>query len=228
LTRRGWLGEITETIPASILGVHALLVGFTFSMSISRYESRRELVIKEANAIGTAYLRAKTLPAPFAQKSQDLLKTYLTQKVQFGKLVYGHEGIASTLKDIDQSHRELWSMAKDLTETSRTPIDALYLSALNDVIDLHSERMAALENQLPGTVLLLLLITLAIALFSLGFVEAAKKRQGNIWLVTLSMLFAIVITLIIDLDRPRRGWITVSQKPIHVLFESVASEANSR
>ncbi len=221
MDKKGLLREVSETIPPSILGVHALLIGFTFSMSISRYEIRRELVIKEANAIGTTYLRAQTLPAPFNQRATEGLRKYLEHKVQFGQLVYGDDNIKTVLADISDSHNKLWSDAREMTSTYRSPIEALYLDSLNEMIDVHSERMAAIENQLPETVLGLLILTLFVALFSFGFVEGAKKRQGTFWLVTLSILFAVVITLIIDLDRPRRGLIRVSQAPLTDLLKSI-------
>lgn len=219
--RRGGYA-ITEAIPSSIMGVHALLIGFTFSMAISRYEVRRDLVIKDANAIGTAMLRGKTLKAPYNEQSQALFKRYLEHKVQFGRLVYGHKEIASVLENIQKDHNDLWNLGVQVAEGSRTPIEGLFLSALNEVIDTHGERVDALRNRLPPTVLTMLLLTLAASLISFAFVEGVKKRKGGLWLVLLSVLFAVVITLIIDLDRPRRGFITVSQAPIEELYESVS------
>lgn len=213
---------LDDTIPASILGVHALLLGFTFSMSIGRYEERRHHVVKEANAIGTAYLRSQTLPAPYDTQAQTLYKAYVENILRYGKMVYGHDDIDQVTNELATIQKQLWTQAQEITKTHRTPIESLYLVALNEVIDDHSERTESLRNRLPLTVLVLLLITLAMAMMSFGYVEGQRGRKNSFWLVTLSVLFAVVLTIIIDMDRPRRGWIQVSEKPMEELYESIA------
>lgn len=219
--------DIADTIPASILGVHALLIGFTFSMSISRYEVRRELVIKEANAIGTAYLRSKTLRSPHDSEAKDLYLEYLKNKVEFGKLTYHNKAIPEVLRNIGENQSRLWAHAQAMVKDNRSPIEALYLNSLNEVIDVHSEMMGALHNPLPFTVLGLLLVTLAIAMMSYGYVEGLKSHKSGLWLAILAILFSVVLTLIIDLDRARRGWIVVSQAPMTELYESVLKETGT-
>ena len=225
--RRGNGYAMTETIPSSILGVHALLIGFTFSMSIDRYEVRRELVVKEANAIGTAYLRSQILPREAAQKSKDQYSLYIKELLQFGALTFDHKDLPSVQSDLGKIQDELWRIAKSTAKDSRSPMDAIYLQSLNDMFDLHAERWAALNNRLPLTVLALLLITLAASLISFGFVEAAKNQKGGFWLFVLSVLFAVVLTMIIDLDRPTRGFITVSQAPLEELYKTVLSQESA-
>ncbi|MBK9323523.1 MAG: DUF4239 domain-containing protein [Bdellovibrionaceae bacterium] len=220
--------SITEAIPTSILGVHALLVGFTFSMAISRYEARRELVVKEANAIGTAYLRTKTLPAPYDRSSQALLLSYLERNVQFGAMTYSHEDLRETLLDLNRHQERLWKVAQEMTTKFRGPIEALYLSALNEAFDIRNERLRALQNKLPASVLIILLITLSISIISLGFAERVSQRKAGLWVFLLSVVFAIAITLIIDLDRPRLGLIRISQAPMNELYESLRLEDESQ
>ena len=94
----------------------------------------------------------------------------------------------------------LYNQAVQKVKKDKSAIESIYVSSLNDVIDVHSERVAAILNQLPKSVLMLLLVSLTFAMVSFGYVEELKKRKSGFWLSVLSVLFAVVITLVIDID----------------------------
>lgn len=219
---------ISDTIPGSLLGINALLIGFTFSMAVDRFEQRRDLLVQEANSIGTTYLRTQTLPAQQAKESQKLIYQYLAKKVEFGKTDDLHPDLNPQVKEMERIQGELWKLAQSTLKQNRGPVEALYLNSLNETIDLHTTRIQAIENQLPPPVLALLLSSLGFALVSLGFVEAIKKRKTLFWLITLTMMFTTVIALVLDLDRPRRGFIQIDQAPMEKLYHQVRAEVEDQ
>ncbi len=212
---------IDDAIPTSILGVHALLLGFTFSMSVERFEARRENVVREANAIGTAYLRSQLLMSPFSQQSEEWFHSYLKNQMAFSHSADTPENLLKQSGVLKQEHDKIWLLAKELTQKHRTPIESLYVDSLNTMIDIHNERIHSLQNRLPITVLVLVILTLVASLVCFGFVEGSKKQGSFLWLYVLSILFAIVISLVMDLDRPRQGLISVPQLAMEELFDSL-------
>jgi hypothetical protein len=203
------------TIESASLGLLALMIGFTFSMALTRYDTRKTGVLDEANAIGTAALRAELLPASQARISADLLARYAETRLALGQAGYEtpawNEAIARSL-DLQNS---LWheAVAASAADPRSMPI-GLYVQALNDVIDMHGKRLTGLRNHVPETVVLLLYL---IALAATGFTGygaglAGDEERGSKLLMTL--LIATVLILVIDLDRPYSGLITVSQQPM--------------
>jgi hypothetical protein len=147
-----------NTIAASLVGILALLLGFTFSLSLHRFDSRSEAVVDEANAIGTTYLRSQLLPAEVRNDVKKLLREYLDLRVK-----------ASTMTLADQAQRELlfaqaghtqtalWGYARQAAERDPNPVTSgLFIQILNELIDCFGKRDAALNRHVPEIVLLLL------------------------------------------------------------------------
>ena len=207
---------------SACLGLLALMIGFSFSMALTRFDTRRAAVLDEANAIGTAALRAQLLPEPRAQASADLLTQYARARLALGRAGYDASARANAVvRSLDLQNR-LWreAVAASATDPRSVPI-GLYVQALNDMIDMHEKRLTALRNHVPETAILLLYL---IALTATGFTGYGAGLSGDgerSSKLVMILLIATVLILVIDLDRPYRGTIIVSQQPLLDLIQGL-------
>jgi hypothetical protein len=184
------------------------------SMAVGRYEHRRQLVVDEANAIGTAHLRAQLLEEPFRSDSLALFEVYADNAVVFADQVPESPGSIRASAEMDATQRSLWGIAGDAVGSD--PVGTaprLYIDSLNEMFDDHTARQASLSNRVPATVSVLLVIASSVALGVLAAYLALLGRG-----VLSPLLAAAIVVLILfvsfDLDRPRRGFITVPDTPL--------------
>jgi hypothetical protein len=208
-------------IQAALLGLLALLLGFSFAMAQSRYDARRALVLEEANAIGTAYLRAQLLPEPEASEIADALRRYVDVRLaRLGERV-DESSLREVVAESERLHAYLWERAVRASRKDARPVVSLSITALNQVIDVHSARLAAFRNHVPDAVFLLLYFVAAVAMGVTGYANGLESHRSFWPTVTMAVLIAVVIATVMDLDRPRRGFITVSQQSMLDLRESL-------
>lgn len=213
-----WVAARTESdfselgvLQGGVLGLLALLLGFTFSMSMTRYEKRKNLVIEEANAIGTARLRARTLPAAFAAGSERLYDRYEEAQVESYAAERDVSAPPPALEEkIGRLHEEMWARGESAAKAGRDPVAALYLAAVNQLIDLHAVRLYARNDHVPEPVLILLACVSAMSVLLVGYGYGISGRRQVLPLLIACLIVAIVIVLIMDLDRPGRGRITIN------------------
>jgi hypothetical protein len=189
--------------------VVGLILAFGLSLAVSRYENRRASVVEEANAIGTTYLRAQTLPEPTRTGSLTLLVRYAQSAVRLSDTVPGSDQEAAAADREERLQRKLWALgalALDREPVASAP--RLYIETLNEMIDLQSARIAALNNQVPIAVFVLEVLGAAIALGLLGAYLAILGR-GVVAVALASLLVSFLLLVIADLDRPTRGMIRV-------------------
>jgi hypothetical protein len=198
-------------IEGSLLGLLALLLGFSFGMGQTRYDARRLLLVNEANAIGTSWLRTAAAPEPAGSEIRALLEKYVESRLAIART---HDDAAAlvAVAQSERLQREVWSRAASLARSDPRSIpDGLLLQSLNEMIDLHAARLGAARNHIPPSVLAALLL---VAIAAMGWVGAgigSTGRRGMITMLILSALIAFVISVIVDLDQPRAGFIRVSQ-----------------
>lgn len=208
----------SDFLPTTILGLLALLLGFTFSMSISRFDSRSVLVEKEANTIGTAYLRSDVFPAEQANKYKELLKEYTKLRlVYFDKVRTDSENYLNTIQDLQN---QIWKQTVSIVQADRSPLANSFMLINNELIDIDSERMFASENHVPEVVFYVIIMITALGLGSLSY-SLGLRHQRNLTPIVLSILFSLVIVLIQDLDRPGRGLIQAHQGSMKRVYESL-------
>jgi hypothetical protein len=201
------------TIQGAIIGVLALLLAFTLSMAISRYETRRQLVLDEANAIGTTYLRSKMLPAPYPAQAADLLRQYVANRLEFYNAGIDDVRMQAANDQAVQLQGQLWSIATAASaQDNRAVPTGLIVQTLNDTIDLQGKRLAATRNSVPETVILLLLGVAIATAAIIGYNSGLSNRRHLSAALTLIVLITVIIWVLIDLDRPRRGLILISQQ----------------
>jgi hypothetical protein len=197
-------------IVAAILGLLAFVLAFTFGLAASRFDTRRQIVVKESNAIGTAYLRAGLLPAPHDGEARKLLRDYVDARL---RAVQPGELDEAMTKSAELQYA-LWSQATDAARKDpRSIVTGLFIQSLNEVIDVHSERvMIGLRNRIPIAVWLGLYFVTAIAMGGVGYHEGLSGSRRSLVVIALALTFSAVILLIADLDRPQEGMLKVSQQ----------------
>jgi hypothetical protein len=204
-------------IVAAGLGLLAFLLAFTFGMAASRFDTRRGLVLDEANAIGTTYLRAALLPEPHRTKIRTLLREYVDlrlEAVQPGMTVPARERS-------EELQGRLWAQAVIVAEKP-TPITGLFIQSLNEVIDLHAKRVTlGLRNRIPLTIWLALYSTAILAMAGVGYYAGLASTTRSLATLALVVTFSGILCLIADLDRPQEGLLEVSQQAMVDLRKSV-------
>ena len=193
--------DILRNAGLTLLG---LIVGFSFAMAVSRYDQRKNSEEVEANAIGTAYLRADLLPASDASRLRDLLRKYISARISFYEA--SNERQAGSINaDTQRLQADLWSTVTNAA-AQETPIIALAISGINDVLNSQGLTQAAWWNRIPGAAWALMgLIAISCNLL-LGYGE----HRTNIFLLVLPIIISISFFLIADLDSPRGGVIRVT------------------
>lgn len=204
---------LTGSIQASILGLLALLLGFTFSMSMQRFDGRSMALIDEANAIGSAVLRVQLLPVKYQNDAHQYLQKYIELRVAIGQLDLTQRAQRDTYnKKIAALQNELWSLAILATNDDPRPVTTgAFVKSLNDVIDIQGKRNALLQMHVPEVVLILLFVVFISSGGILGYSGGLTGRRIVAPIVLVSLLITLIVFIIIDLDRPKRGVIQVNQ-----------------
>ena len=198
------------TIQGAMLGLLALLLGFTFSMAMSRFEIRKQQVLEESNAIGTTYLRAQLMPEPPRKEVSDLLRQYVEVRLQFYQAGIAGQGFQQAVDQTERLQLQLWSRATAWADKDPRAVTAgLFLQSLNETIDLHSKGLTALENHVPGIIMVLLYFVALAAIGLIGYGCGLAGRRNFLVTMVTCVLIAAVSVVIIDLDRPQRGLIRV-------------------
>jgi hypothetical protein len=213
-------GTAEGHILTGVLGLLALLIAFTFGLGLERYDSRRELVVTEANALSVTYLRTRLLddPAPL----QGLLRAYARERLAYGERWGPAE--SEVLKRSDALQLRIWEEAvKQARPLSASMVSSLLLEPLNQAFDTAAARKAALETRLPISVLAGLSLYAVVSAGVLGYALAAAGGKHRVASFVLFALLTFSIVLIFDLDHPRTGMIRVPQGPMVDLVRSLGA-----
>ena len=143
----------------------SLLLGFTLAMALSRYDQRKQLMVDEANAIGTASLRSAMLPDSSREKMTELLREYVHARSDFSKSALGGQQMAQSIDHTKTLQNQMWRMTVDVARTTPNAITSLFVQSLNEMTDLSEKRMSLLEDRVPQPIWIMLTL---IALLSLG------------------------------------------------------------
>ena len=206
---RAWV----TAIYSAILAMLGLLLGFSWAMAQQRFEARRQLVVEEANAIGTTYLRAQWLPQPHRGDVSNLLRQYVDVRLPKGFESRNMEEVVRETSVLSERLQDqLWMQAVDLAQKNPTPVVALFLSSLNETIDLHAKRLAQFRNRVPESVLLLLYLFATVAMLITGYGSGLRTVRCVLPTVAMVVLLSTSLFVIVDLDRPRQRLISVSRE----------------
>jgi hypothetical protein len=207
-----------------MLGLLALIIGFSFAMALSRFEARRDAVVNEANAIGTTALRARLLPDPHRAETLKLLREYIQIRLD---IVQSGQSLAESKTAVDRSNgvqEALWLQVKALTVKDNSMVPTgLFIQAVNEMIDDQAKRLAALRNRIPNIVLLGLFGIAAVAGGFAGYASGRDTKRTRLPVYIMGLLVATVILLICDLDRPSSGFIVNNQQSMIDTAASIAA-----
>ncbi len=203
----------TAMLVGSLLSLMAFLLAITMGMASDRFHMRQSLVLEEANAIGTTYLRAGLLADPETIQIKALLR-------QYASLRTGSDDEADIQKKITQSAQlqsDLWEITEKLAhEGSESRILPLFIDSLNQTFDLHETRITAgIYARVPISIIMLLLLGAMLTMGMVGYNAGLTKRRSPLTAFVLVGVLSAVITLVIDLDRGQDGFLTVNQQPLY-------------
>jgi uncharacterized membrane protein len=208
-----------DLLLGTALTLLALIIGFTFSMAVTRYEQRKNLEEQEANAIGTEYVRADLLPAAEAAKVRALLKNYLDQRI-----LYYRSRDEQQRRQINSQNAklqaEMWSIVATPAAAQPTPVAALIVAGMNDVLNSQGYTQASWWNRIPMAAWALLV---TISIFCNLLIGYHAHGRSELLFLILPIALSISLFLISDIDSPRRGAIRVRPQNLESLAESLHS-----
>ena len=204
-----------------MIGLMALLLAFSFSIALDRFDERRHLVVQEANAIGTSYLRAQMLDEPHRSRLSSLLVAYTDNRIKLANI--SPEQLNAQLAINDKLLTEIWAaVAASRDSASAHGISVPLLNTFNEVIDLDTERKISRTVKMPNEVLELLFGFLLLTAAVLGYV--LEERRGRIGAAVLFVLLSLYVAVIADLNRPTSGNIREAQDAMLMLQASLKSQ----
>ncbi len=208
-----------DIIQGSSLTLLGLIIGFSFSMAITRYDLRKSLEEAEANAIGTEFIRADLLPAASAAEMRALLTRYTDQRILFYRVTDARE-----LQQIDattaQIQTRLWSSVTGPAAAEPTPVAALVVSGMNDVLNSQGYTQAAWWNRIPIAAWAMMILIAVCCNVMLGYGIRNTEGKG-VMLLIFPLVVSVAFTLIADIDSPRGGVIRVIPQNLMSLAETL-------
>jgi hypothetical protein len=209
----------TGMLVGSVLGLLAFLLAVTMSMASDRFDTRRGLVLEETNSIGTTYLRAGFLDEPAASNVKKLLREYVPLRVTVNDRAQYLANQEASIAILNQIWKQAEEVAKAHPESETV---SLFIQTLNDTIDLQTTRATAIiVARVPETILILLFLGEVLAMGIVGYSAGLTGSRGLVAALMLVLAFSAVLTLLVDLDRPRDGFLQVNQQPLITLSEQL-------
>jgi len=205
------------TVLGATLTLLGLLIGFTFSMAISRYDQRKNYEEEEANAIGTEYVRADLLPEPARTKVQAQLVQYLDLRIQRYD-AHAIEDVSALAARTAQSQNIMWNEMKSAAIVNPNPVMATVVVGMNDVLNRQGYTQAARLNRIPATAWALMFVIALLSNFLIGF---SSKKPGRVRLLIVPLAVAISFLLVADIDSPQGGLIRVQPQNLQILADSL-------
>ena len=200
---KGRAGSNFSTLESATLGLLALMLAFSFSMALTRFEARRDAVLNEANAIGTTALRARLLPEPQRSETLKLLREYVHIRLEIVKDGTSLTERGPAILGSNAPQEELWQQAKAVASIDKGPVPTgLFIQSLNEMIDDQGKRLSALRNRIPSSVLVTLFGIVAVAGAFASYASARDAERTRLPVYVMVILVSAVIFLIMDLDRP--------------------------
>ncbi len=204
-----------NAVEAAVLGVLGLLLAFSLIMAVSRFDTRRQLVVEEANAIGTAYWRSQLVPPPEGPELARLLREYVKTKLHYYDAGVNPERLQAPREQTARLQKAMWAQAAAFAQKDTRSVPAgLLLQSLNQTFDLESARWTALTIHIPSGVIWVDVFVGLLATFLVGYNFGTAGQRNHISTFLLAVCIATVLAVIVDLDQPRRGLIRVGQQPM--------------
>ena len=210
-------------VVGGMLGLMAFLLAFCIGIVINQHNGRKAMVVTEANAVGTAYLRAGFLNESDQSLTRELLKEYVEIRLAAAS---DPSLIESTLRRSEEIHAQLWSIIEQVASNDGdSELFALFVESINEVIDVHSLRLAAIEQRLPRQLGIVLYAATLLSFLLVGVASSADGERNLMAILLFALAFVAVFMIIVDLDRPQEGLLNVSQTALSDLLKMMTSTA---
>lgn len=205
--------EKDGNVLGSLFAILGLMLAFTFGMSLTRYEKRIDVIVKESNDIGTAILRADLYPEEYRQQFRADFRQYVEARIAYFTVGADLDKAFAAQRESDSIAQRIWNRATQLSSNPAVSLAASMqmIPALNAMIDVTNTRLRMSLNKVPESVIYLLLMLIGICSFQLGYTLSAKKKMDWLGVVGVCLLVSAVIHLVIDIDRTRRGTVNLKQ-----------------
>jgi len=208
---------------AAMLGLLALLLGFTLSMGVSRWDERRDVIVTESNAIGTLWLRAGLLEKPQRDGLRDALRDYADIRIALGGAGGAREAMRAARSRSEFLHTSIWSVVEQANQPGQSnAVLSSLISGANELIDIHELRTSSIENFLPVALFILLIAIASVAIWFFAWSFGASSQGRRTAHLMLGILISAVLLVIMDVNRPQRGRITVGTESLQRVSESFA------
>jgi len=205
----------SAVVQGAAFTVLALLLGFSFSLALGRYDARRAALVREATAIGTTYIRARLLDASDAAAIRADLRSYVAQRIEFARADANPEQRAVADAKSQELQRDMWQGAiRTARRDPHSTMVPLFIGELNDTIDLSTEEAAVLVAHIPDVVIVGILLIAFIASAMMGYGFGRQGKRALVFKALFAAMLAIALGLILDLERPQRGLIRVNLAPL--------------
>lgn len=212
------------TVLAALLAVLGFILAFSFSIVETRFTARKQMVVTEANAIGTAWLRTRFLPDEAASRSRALMRSYVDERLHVTL-----QTVPQVLESSARIQTELWRLAVDAAvQQPRSVPLGLYLESLNTVIDLNEERLTiTLRHHLPTAFLLILYVSAVLSMGLLGYSMGQSRSRSLAATLSLLLVLSALLQIVVDIDRPAQRGFHVGQGPMEDLQKTMGQEPPS-
>ena len=212
---------MTGVVVGGMLGLMAFLLAFSIGIVIGQHNGRKAMVVTEANAVGTAYLRAGFLDEPDLTSTRDLLREYVEVRLAAAEDMTLFESAMTRSEEI---HGQLWSIVEDnVRQGQESDIMAIFVESINEVIDVHTLRLAAFDLRLPRLLGVVLYAAVVLSFLLVGVASSEDGKRDPFTILLFSLAFVAVLMILVDLDRPEQGLLTVSQTAMEDLLRSMAA-----
>lgn len=214
---------ISGAIVGGMLGLMAFLLAFTIGIVINQHNGRKAMVVTEANAVGTAFLRAGFLEEPDLTTARELLQEYTEVRLM---PVDDPSLFDYAMSRSEEIQSKLWSIVeKNVKAGKDTDIMGLFVESVNEVIDVHALRLAAVELRLPRLLGIVLYIATTLSFLLVGIANSADGKRDFGAILLFALAYVSVMMILVDLDRPQQGFLRVSQSAMTSLLEQMKSMA---
>jgi Protein of unknown function (DUF4239) len=200
----------------------SLLLGFTLAMALSRFDQRQQLIVDEANAIGTASLRAEMLPQSPRERLAVLLRAYVAERIHFSAMRLHAQELNESVAHTKDLQSQMWEQSVEASKTAPNAITSLFVQPLNEVIDLSEKRIATLENRVPPPIWIMLTLLSLLECLTAGM---CVRRKSWFVMMISPLMIAIVMSLISDLNNPRAGFLQTGRGSMERLQQDLGADA---
>ena len=212
-------GKMTGAVVGGMLGLMAFMLAFTIGIVINQQGERKAMVVEEANAIGTAWLRAGFLEEPDLSAVRPLLVEYTEIRIAAADDPSELDTVVTRSEEI---HNEMWAIMEDnVSRGNESAIMGLTVDSVNEVIDVHSERLFVYNLRLPRVLGILLLLATVLSFMLVGVASSADRKRDTAAMIIFALVFVAVLIVIIDLDRPQEGLLRVPQTAMTDLLRQI-------